>query len=152
MADWKEELDELLRQKQQRQEEQAREKQQTEKVVKQNEQKARDFVYAVPLRAFKELEKGLQERGMFTHSHIGETGTSISIEVDPQGELATEIKHFQYIINVTYDASEIVTQVVCTSCGAHPIQRDGRILNIDEIAEKDVIGDFWQAFKHSFTK
>ena len=150
MEDWKEELDELLQQEQQQRESRERGVQQRKNATEQNRKKAIDFVNDVCLRAFRELEKGFQERTIPVELHVEPTGSSISIQVGRQGEEGTEIRQFQYVVNVSSSASGIEQEVV-TSGGKHRIQKAARTLSVDEITKDDVIRDFMQAYKRTFS-
>jgi len=151
MEDWKRELDELLKRERQQREERERGLQQRKNATEQNRKKAIEFIKATVLPAFKELEKGFQERDMYVHSQIDDkTGTSMSIEVRRQGEGVTEPMQFQYEIDVVHDASRIVPEGVIAGV-RHRIKTADHELSIDEITKEDVIRDFMEAYKGTFS-
>jgi len=150
MKDWKEELDELLQQERQQREDREEGVQQRRNATEQNRKKAIDFVNDVCLRAFRELEKEFQERTMPVELHTEPTGSSISIQVGRQGQEAAEIKQFQYVMNVGSNASGIEPEVV-TSVGKRRIQKGTRPLGVGEITKDDVIRDFMQAYRTTFS-
>ncbi len=82
--------------------------------------------------------------------HTEPTGSSISIQVGRQGQEAAEIKQFQYVINVSSNASGIESEVV-TSVGKHRIQKSDRPLSVGQITQDDVIRDFVQAYRKTFS-
>jgi hypothetical protein len=150
MKDWKEELDELLQQDRQQREDREEGVRQRRNATEQNRKKAIDFVNDVCLRGFRELEKEFQERDMPVELHTEPPGSSISIQVGRQGQEAAEIKQFQYAMNVSSNASGIEPEVV-TSAGKRRIQKGDRPLSVGEITKEDVIRDFMQAYRTTFS-
>jgi hypothetical protein len=153
MKDWKEDLGEWLRQDQQQREEQARAAEQERDAVEQNRLKAIKFVDDVVVPAFAELEKGLPDLGMIAHDEKREKGTSILITVQRQGEGVTELKSFQYAINVSYDANGITPEVV-TPGPKRPLQKVDQTLTASDIVipieKEDIIKDFMRAYRKTF--
>jgi hypothetical protein len=150
MKGWKEELDELLQQERQQREDREERAQQRRNVTEQNRKKGIEFVNDVCLRAFRELEKEFQERTMPVELHTEPTASSISIQVGRQGPEAAEIKQFQYAVNVSSNAYGIEPEVV-TSAGKRRIQKGDRPLGVGEITKDDVIRDFMQAYRTTFS-
>jgi len=151
MDDWKKQLDELLKQEQEQEEAQGKAVQQQKNAAEQNRKKAIEFVNDIVLPAFRELERGFQDRGLPARTDRENTGTSILIEVRRQGEGVAELKAFQYAINVSYDAFGIRPEVAC-SIGKWPIEKHCRTTNAGEIKASDIINDFLQAYSKTFSR
>jgi hypothetical protein len=150
MKDWKEELNELLQQERQEREDREKGVQQRRSATEQNRKKAIDFVGDVCLRAFRELEQEFQARTMPVELHTEPMASSISIQVGRQGREAAEIKQFRYGMNISSNASGIEPEVV-TSAGKRRIQKGDRPLGVGEITKDDVIRDFMQAYRTTFS-
>jgi hypothetical protein len=158
-ADWKDELDELLRQEARGRKDQAKELEVDNKAKEANKQEAIKFVNGTCLQAFREIEKGFQERNMSAHVVIEPAGTKISITIERHGAEPAEKMQFKYEIDVFCDAVEPRPEVTWQNTGHKPllsgvpyaIRRDGRVLDIDAITKEDIIGDFRKAYKRTFS-
>ena len=133
MADWKNELDDVLRQKKQQQQERTKREQQERMAVEQNREKAIEFVKSIVDPAFRELEKELHKHGT-TANVLPLSSTSVTIHVPP----------FQYSIDVGVSVSGVYPEVTSISGSRYTsnrsILKDGRVLSIDEITKDDIKG------------
>lgn len=148
MEDWKKQLEDLFKTKQQQEEEQKQKRKEGDAATKARKEEAISFITQTVIAAFTELKAEFEKHEMTVSVEQGDVSALMTIRSGQVRQMLTgERKEFQYSIYISFGPTSATPIVACSSMDRHNITRNNQPLEITNIDKEDIIKDFMKAYK-----
>ena len=148
MENWKKELEDLFKTRQQREKEQKQKRKEQDAATEARKKESISFITNTVIAAFTELKAELEKHDMTVSIEQGDVSALMAVRSGQLRQiLSGERQEFQYSVYVSYGPTSATPIVACSSMDRHNITRNKQPLDIANINKEDIIKDFMKAYK-----
>lgn len=148
MEDWKKELEDLLKNRQQEKQEQKKKSKVDDAAIEARKEESLSFITDTVIAAFTDLKTVFEKHEMNVSVEQGDFSAVITIRPGQARQMLTgERKEFLYSIWISFGPTSATPIVACSSMDRHNITRNNQPLEINNIDKEDIVKDFMKAYK-----
>ena len=148
MEDWKKELEDLLKNRQQEKQEQKKKSNVDDAAIEARKEESLSFITDTVIAAFTDLKTVFEKHEMIVSVDPGDFSALMTIRPGRARQMLTgERKEFLYSIWISFGPTSATPIVACSSIDEHNITRNNQPLEINNIDKEDIVKDFMKAYK-----
>ncbi len=148
MEDWKQELEDLLKIRQQEKEDQKKNSNVDDAAIEAQKEESLSFIADTVIAAFTDLKTVFEKHDMNVSVDQGDVSALMTIRPGQARQMLTgERKEFLYSIWVSFGPTSATPIVACSSKDEHNITRNNQPLEINNIDKEDIVKDFMKTYK-----